>query len=214
LTAEEASCVLLESFAGEAAGQVFVGDIRFSRCVAERARQLAARPVSEHGSASAIRARMTAEGAIFGATTGGHYFFRALEGGDDALFAACWMIAWLGASGKSLSQLRRACRPAFITPELRVCVDPSQAAAILRQIHDSWSSGLKTLGDALAIDFPEGWALVEGEAGRSPLLFRFEASDWAALRNLVRHFCGVLGSVGDELWRQYTAALGHPGDGG
>jgi phosphomannomutase/phosphoglucomutase len=214
LTVEETAAALLESFGDELAGQSFVYDVRCSERLAERAAELGARPIAEGSSHAAIHARMCEAGAIFGAGAGGHYFFRALAGGDDALFTACWMISWLAASGKSLAQIRKACPPLAMTPDLKVPVEPETAAAVMQQIRDAHAQYPQTLVDGVKIAFPEGWALVQGRAGRSPLSFRFEASDWLRLRSMVHHFRELLGDVGDDLWRAYTDVLGHPGEGG
>lgn len=214
LTAEEAAGVLLDSFAGELADQSIVYDVRCAEWLPQRARELGARPIAEQSSHAAIRRRMTEAKAIFGAGAGGHYFFRALAGGDDALFTACWMISWLVISGKTLGEMRKACPPVAMTPDLKVCIDPSTAEALLQHIREAWSQYPQSFVDGVKITFPEGWALVQGTPGRSPLSFRFEASDWLKLRTLVHHFCEVLGDVGDDLWRQYTDVLGHPGEGG
>jgi phosphomannomutase len=214
LTIEEAATALLESFDGELAGQSFVYDIRCSERLAQRAGELGARPIAERSSHAAIHARMCEAGAVFGVGASGHYFFRALAGGDDALFAACWMISWLAASGKSLARVRQSCPPLAMTPDLKVHVDPATAAAVLEQIRDAHAQYPQTLVDGLKITFPEGWALVQGRAGRSTLSFRFEASDWLRLRSMVHRFRELLGDVGDDLWRAYTDVLGHPGEGG
>jgi phosphomannomutase/phosphoglucomutase len=214
LTVEEAAAALLESFGGELAGQAFVYDIRCSERLARRAAELGAHPIAQRSSHAAIHARMCEAQAIFGAGAGGHYFFRALAGGDDALFAACWMISWLAVSGKSLGKIRKACPPLAITPDLQVAVDPASAAAVLEQIRNAHAQYPQTLMDGVKITFPEGWALVQGRAGRSPLSFRFEAADWLQLRTMVHHFRELLGDVGDNLWHAYTEVLGHPGEGG
>jgi len=207
LSAEEATCVLLHSFGAEAAGQPFVYDLKFSRRLAEVARGLGAEPLAERSGHTFIRRRMLQARALFGAEGSGHYFFRALEGGDDGLFAACWLVAWLDHCAEPLSRLRRRCPKVFATPELRVSAEPDEHPRILQQVRAAWSQYPQSSRDGVCVDFPGGWALVRSSITEPGLTFRFEAGNWPALRDLVWKFCEPLDEVGDRLWMQYTAAM-------
>ena len=107
LTAEEATWVLLESFGTKLRGERFVHDVKFSDRLVEAAGHLGAEPLAERSGHAFIRTRMQESGALFGAEISGHYFFGELAGGDDGLFAACRMIAYLAQSGKSPAESRR-----------------------------------------------------------------------------------------------------------
>ena len=110
LSAEEATWVLLQSLGPGLPGERFVYDVKFSDRIPEAARRLGAEPLVERSGHAFIRSRMLESKARFGAEVSGHYFFRDLAGGDDGLFAACWMIAHLAQSADgSLAELRRAC---------------------------------------------------------------------------------------------------------
>jgi len=210
LSAEEAVCVFLSSFDGEAAGAPFVYDHPFSRHVPKMAEQVQARPVAERSHQALLRRRMRESGAFFGAQSCGRYFFRALEGGDDGLFAACWLIAWLGHCGRTLSELRRCCPPVFITPELRVALAPRRHSGILKRVAQTWSKHRQSAPDGVRIEFPEGWALARSCPAQRELAFRFEADDWPSLQKLVGRFCEPLDEVGDQVWGQYATLMGMP----
>jgi phosphomannomutase len=208
LTAEEATCVLLESFGTEAAGQTFIHDLKFSDRVAETARRLGANPFAERSGHAFIRRRMLECQALFGAEISGHYFYRCLDGGDDALFTACWMVAWLAQSGRSLAAERRNCPPVFITPDLRVRVEPSRHAELIDCVRSAWSGYPQSTLDGVRIDFPDGWGLVRSSVTEAGLTFRFESSGWSALQELVWRFCEPLDEVGKQLWEAYGHAMG------
>ncbi len=208
LTAEESTWVLLSSFAEQLRGEPFVYDVKFSERVPEAARKLGAEPLVERSGHTFIRHRMLKSGAPFGAEVSGHYFFRALGGGDDGLFAACRMIAHLAASGKTLSQLRRKSPRVFMTPDLRVRVKERYRRSVVRQVRETWSKYPATDIDGVRIQFPDGWALVRNSVTEPALTFRFESRNWNGLAKLVSKFCDSLPEVGDALWASYEDAMG------
>lgn len=208
LTAEEATSILLQSFNGDLEDRPFVHDVKFSDRVPQLARKLGAEPLVERSGHAFIRARMIDTGAPFGAEVSGHYFFGELEGGDDGLFAACRLIAHLAACGKSLSELRRACPPVYITPDLRVPVEPSHQGAVLARMREVWSEHPLSFTDGVRVDFPDGWALARGSVTEPVLTFRFESVDWPSLHHLVWEFCEGLGELGDVVWEYFAMTVG------
>ncbi len=209
LTAEEATCILLQSFDGDLEDRPFVHDVKFSDRVPQLARTLGAEPLVERSGHAFLRARMIRTGAPFGAEVSGHYFFGALEGGDDGLFAACRLIAYLAASGKSLSELRRACPLVYITPDLRVPVEPSQQEALLQRVREVWAEHPLSFTDGVRVDFSDGWALVRGSVTEPVVTFRFESVDWPSLHHLVWEFCESLGELGEIVWECFAITVGH-----
>lgn len=208
LTAEEATWVLLQSFSAEFPGKHFVYDLKFSDRVPEAARQLGAEPLCERSGRAFLRGRMRDSGAVFGAEISGHYFFGDLDGGDDGMFAACRVIACLAQTGQSLADVRRACPQVFMTPDLRVPMEPALQDQVLAQVRDAWAQFPQTSVDGVRIELPVGWALVRSSVTESALCFRFEATDWGELHELVGRFCNSLPQVGDQVWRQYQVTLG------
>jgi phosphomannomutase len=209
LSGEEAAWVLLDSFGEELRGEKFVYDLKFSERLLERARKLGAEPVAERSGHSFIRAKMVETGAIFGAEVSGHYFFRALDGGDDGFYAACRVIAHLARCGDSLGEIRRRCPAIFITPDLRLSVSRQSQAEILESVHAAWESFEHTTTDGIRIETPSGWILVRPSVTEEALTFRFESIDWDALDDLVDRFSNSLpDELGDRLVGHYAAAMG------
>lgn len=201
---EEATWVLLRSQGRALRGRPFVCDHAFSDRLSEAARKLGAEPLSTAGNRPAILAQMRQSGAPFGAQCDGHYFFAELDGEDDALLAACRVIAYSVRSGKSLSQLRRRSPAACITPEIRLPAAPGLQQDTLDQVRTVWAEFPQHTLDGLRVDLPGGWALVRAGCPEPILSFRFEACDWPALDHLVRQFCDALPPVADDLWRRYS----------
>jgi len=211
LSAEEAAFVLLHSFNSKLLGKQFVYDLKFSDCISQTAEQLGAKPVAERSGHAFIRARMQQTGALFGAEISGHYFFGELDGSDDGLFAACRMIAYVAGSRTTLAHLRRECPPVFMTPDLRISLEPAAQKKLIGQVRTAWSDFRQTTIDGVRIETPAGWALVRSSVTEPALTFRFESVDWSGLEYLVRRFCDTLPEVGEQLWTRYQAAVGVPG---
>jgi len=208
LRAEEAACVLLQCLGKELDGERFVYDLKFSDRIPEAARQLGAEPLVERSGHAFLRTRLRDTAAVFGAEASGHYFYRALEGCDDGLYTACLVIAYLARSGRSLAELRRACPPVYMTPDLRLPIAPDVQAKIIEQIRTAWKGFPQRTIDGVRIDIPGGWALVRSSVTEPALTFRFEGLDWHALDDLVERFCDAMPEYGDELWGHFRAAMG------
>jgi phosphomannomutase len=146
--------------------------------------------------------------ALFGAEISGHYFHRVLHGGEDGLYTACLLIAYLARSRIKLSELRRGCPPIYMTPDMRIAVPLERQSKIIEQVREAWSEFPQRTIDGVRIDMPGGWALVRSSVTEPALTFRFEGLDWPALDDLVDRFCDTLPEFGDELWAQCRAALG------
>ncbi len=207
LSAEEATCVLLGSFGAGLEGEPFVHDLKFSDTVGEEAARLGGSPLVERTGHGFIRDRMLRSGAAFGAEVSGHYFFRAIAGGDDGLFTACWLIDYLMCDGRTLGQLRRECPTVFLTPDLRIPVALGTRSAVIRQVRSTWSEYPQSLLDGVRVDFPEGWALVRSSGTEPAMTFRFEGADTNALHGLVEKFCNALPDLGAIVWDEYEASL-------
>ena len=124
------------------------------------------------------------------------------------------MIDYLAPSRQPLSELRRGCPAVFMTPDLRVPVDPQHHAAVIDHVQAHWLQYPHTLTDGVRVDFPDGWALVRSSVTEDGLTFRFEAADWSGLDKLVWRFSDGLPHAGDALWARYEEAMGkhcHPG---
>lgn len=205
LRPEEAACAMLQCLGDELRDRRFVYDHKFSSRIPEAAQKFGAEPLVERSSCVAIGNRMRETDAAFGADVAGRYFFKAWGDGDDSLYAACRVIAYLARSGRTLSSLRRDCPPVFVTPDL--CVPAATHEKIVARLREAWAGFPQQTLDGLRIDTPGGWALVQSGQEHS-LAFRFEGIDWHALDDLVERFCDMMPECGDELWGRYRAAVG------
>ena len=207
LTSEEAAWLLLQCLGQGLQGRPFVCDVRFSDRIAQAAEQLGATPVVARPGQAFLHRRMIETGAPFGAEISGHYAFDAVGGTSDALFAACHVIAHLASRERALSDLRSTCPRVYMTPDLRVRVPWQERESVFERVRAAWSDYPQTTVDGVCVRFPDGWALVRNSGTEPALSFRFEASDWERLRELVYQFCNPLGEAGTDLWIEYSAAM-------
>ena len=211
LSPEETVWVLLHGLGSRISGEPFVHDLKFSDHIVEAARQFGAEPLAERSGHAFLRTRMCETGALFGAEVSGHYFHRALGGGDDGLYTACLLIEHLARQQEKLSELRRLCPSVYMTPDVRFSVPLEQQPQIIEQICQAWSEFPQRTLDGVRIDTPGGWALVRSSVTEPALTFRFEGLDWHALDDLVERFCDTVPEFGDELWVRCRAAIGAEG---
>ncbi|MFH1570432.1 MAG: hypothetical protein ABIL09_20745 [Gemmatimonadota bacterium] len=199
LSAEEATQLLLRAVGRELKDRAFVYDLKFSDRVAEAARTLGAEPRAQRSGHAFIRRTMMDAGARFGAEISGHYFDADLDGGDDGLYTACRLLAWLGESGERLEDLRRGLPAVHLTPDLRVKAEAAAQAAVLEQVRRAFADRPQSRMDGVRVDFEEGWALVRPSVTEAALTFRFEGRDRAGLAAVVERFCSALPEVGPQV---------------
>lgn len=208
LIGEEVAWLLLSSMERKLADQRFVCDLRLSNCIPATARKFGGVPLIERNGYSAIRTRMAKSDALFGADLDGRYFFQALGGEADALYAACSLIAFVAKSHASLGSLRRRCGAVYLTPELHLPLPRSKQEWVIEGIRLAWEEGDHSTLDGLRVDLGDGWFLVRPQPEAGMLTFRAESSDWPSLDALVSRLCQAAPAVGEELWAAYRTAMG------
>jgi phosphomannomutase/phosphoglucomutase len=121
----------------------------------------------------------------------GHIFFNdRYFGYDDAIYAGARLLEILDEKKKSPSELLSDLPPSFTTPEIRVdCSDEIKFSVVNRAKEDFEKQGLKVNGiDGARVEFNDGWGLVRASNTGPVLVYRFEATSEARLkeiRNLV-----------------------------
>ena len=206
---EEAAFAMLELLDGRLSGETFVHDLKLSDRIIEAFREAGAATLAERSGHAFIRAKMCESKAIFGMEASGHLFFRELGGGEDPLHALGLVIAWMARTGRKLSDVRRDCPAAYITPDLRIAMDDAEQAETIERIVAAWPDFPQRRIDGVRIETPGGWALVRRSVTEPALTFRFEGLDWHALNDLVNRFCDKLpDELSDQLWSRYQSAVG------
>jgi phosphomannomutase / phosphoglucomutase len=206
LTAEESTWVMLQALAGKLAGRPFVYDLKFSDLIPRTAVCFGATPVMQRSGHAFIRRSMIEVGAGFGAEISGHFFYRDLQGSDDALYSACVLLAYLGACSQSLSALRRSVPSYFITPDLRLSLDEATQALVIAAAQARFAGLPQSAVDGTRITFPDGWALIRKSVTEQALTFRFEGRTQEALDRIVREVSSAVPGLGSAFLALYESS--------
>ncbi len=148
-----------------------------------------------------IKTAMIQNRADLGVEVSGHYFFRALRGGDDGLFAALVVARVLARLKKPLADLIQAIGWPAITPDLRIPFR-GDTSAVLERIAAHCGGRIVRM-DGVRVEYEDGWALARASITEPLMTFRFEGHDATSLQRIADKF---LASVPD-LYKQVMAKL-------
>jgi phosphomannomutase/phosphoglucomutase len=137
-----------------------------------------------------IKTAMIQNQADLGVEVSGHYFFKALSGGDDGLFAALAVARLLAKSKKPLADWIQAIGWPTITPDLRIPFqgDPN---VVVERIASSCGGRIARM-DGVRAEYDDGWALARASITEPLMTFRFEGNDANSLRRIVERFLAAV----------------------
>jgi phosphomannomutase/phosphoglucomutase len=133
-----------------------------------------------------IKTAMIDSQADLGVEASGHYFFKALGGGDDGLFVSLVAALVVAGSGSTLAELIRPIGWPAITPDLRVPL-PDGTGDVLERIA-AGCGGEVTRLDGVRAEYADGWALARLSITEPLVTLRFEGRDHESLREIVARF--------------------------
>lgn len=144
------------------------------------------KPVMQPSGYGFIKTTMIDRNADFGVEVSGHYFFRALHGGDDGLYAALVLIEVLLFDGRPLAELIAAVGWPAITPDVRIPF-AGDASATLERIAGGCGGTVSRL-DGVRAEYDDGWAMARASITEPLLTLRFEGRDRESLHAIVARF--------------------------
>jgi phosphomannomutase len=164
-----ASAALEDNEPEQAANRKVVVDLKCSDIVRRTILQHAGTPLLERTGHAFMRNRMVAEEALLGLDACGHYFFRELDGGDDGLFAALFLLNLVHDKGRSLAELRRGLPRIFCTPETRIPTVLLPYARAAEALTSAFTEADVMQIDGLRFVMEDGIVLIR-ESGTEPVL--------------------------------------------
>jgi phosphomannomutase len=177
-------------------GGTIIHNLITSRAVPEVVAEAGGTAVRTRVGHSFIKAVMAETGAVFGGEHSGHFYFRDFWRADSGMLAALHVLAELGGSDKTLSQLLRSYQRYVGSGEINSTVqDQTGTVALIRQ---RWSTG-----DGVTVDELDGltvaardWWFNVRASNTEPLLrLNVEATDQATMSRVRDE---VLGQIRGE----------------
>lgn len=182
-------------------GSMIIADVKASRALFDRVRDLGGQPLMWKTGHSLIKSKMKETGSPLAGEMSGHVFFaHEYYGFDDALYAAIRLIAASARLGKSVTELRGAMPPMINTPELRFQVDESRKFAVIDEV----KARLEAQGaevdatDGARVNTADGWWLLRASNTQDVLVARAESDTPEGLDRLMGMIDAQLAASGLE----------------
>jgi phosphomannomutase/phosphoglucomutase len=165
---------------------VVVYDLKCASVLVEAVRAAGGTAIMQPSGHGFIKTTMLRRQADLGVEVSGHYFYRALGGGDDGLFTALVVAQLVARSGRSLADLIDPIGWPAVTPDLRLPL-PGDAAGILERIAAHCGGEVSRL-DGVRAQYEDGWALARISITEPLVTLRFEARQRSGLPEVARRF--------------------------
>jgi len=189
------SCLVAEDLLAAHPGAAIVYDLISSRVLPERIAELGGRPVVSKVGYTHLYDRMVASGALFGAETSGHVYFK-VSGAyytESAAWALAAVLGLLARRRLPLSALVDPLRGRYAqAPEINLEV-PDKTAALAR-VEAAYPAAKVDRLDGLSIDLGDCWFNVRPSNTEPLLRLRLEARSAAVAAARTAELSGLLGS--------------------
>lgn len=179
-------------------GTSVVYDLKCSSVAPESIREAGGVALAERSGHTFIKTRMIREGALLGGEISGHYFHRALHGGDDGLYTALLMARHLASGRLPFSRLSDAVPEYAITPDIRLPY-PGDRSALIEKIAAAFPSENVSRIDGVKVNFRGGWGLARVSVTEPVITLRFEAEQKDMLKEIIREFLDPVPGIYDTV---------------
>jgi phosphomannomutase len=147
--------LMAEYYLEKSPGATILYDLRSSRAVPERIKELGGKPEKTRVGHSFIKRKMRQESALFAGELSGHYYFKDLGYIDCGLMAMIVTHNLLGRKGKPLSELVRPLMKYARSGEINIAIDkPKQ---LIDHLASTYEDGEQSRLDGLSVEYPDWW---------------------------------------------------------
>lgn len=189
------SCLVAEDLLAAHPGAAIVYDLISSRVLPERIAELGGKPVVSKVGYTHLYDRMVATGALFGAETSGHVYFK-VSGAyytESAAWALAAVLGLLARRGVPLSALVDPLRGRYAqAPEINL--EAADKDAALARVEAAYPGARVERLDGLSVDLGDCWFNVRPSNTEPLLRLRLEARDAAAAAARTAQLRELLGS--------------------
>jgi phosphomannomutase len=170
------SCLVSEELLARTPGAAVVYDLISSRVLPERIRELGGKPVVSRVGYTFLYDQMVASGAVFGAETSGHVYFKVSDTyyTESAAYALAVIVRLLATRARPLSEMVQPLRDRYAqSPEINVEVADKQKA--MKEIELHFPGGAIDRTDGVSVSFDDFWFNVRPSNTEPLLRLRLEA---------------------------------------
>ncbi len=158
-------------------GEQLIFDVKCSQLLPEVFEEAGGTPIMWKTGHSLIKEKMKETGAALAGELSGHICFADdYYGFDDALYAACRLLALLAASERPLSQMTAGFPKYLSTPEIRVELPEERKFGIVERARAHFEARHPVIAvDGIRILFGDGWGLMRASNTQPVIVLRYEA---------------------------------------
>jgi phosphomannomutase/phosphoglucomutase len=181
--------IYAEKVLKELPGAKIIFEVKCSKGLIERIKQLGGIPLMYRTGHSLIKAKMKEEHSPLAGEMSGHIFFAdRYYGYDDALYAGLRLLEILS-ENKKLSMLAQEVPQYFSTPEIRLDTSDEKKFQIVEKLKNDFKKSYTVIDiDGVRVDFSDGWGLVRPSNTQPVLVLRFEAKTEQRLKEIQKLF--------------------------
>jgi phosphomannomutase len=178
------AALIAEELLARRPGGTVVYDLISSRALPERIRELGGKPVVSKVGYTFLYDAMVAEGAVFGAETSGHVYFRVTDRfyTESAAYALVVLLKLLAKRGRKLSELVAPLVGRYAqSGEINLEIRDKEAALARVERHFAASGARLDRLDGIGVEFPDSWFNIRASNTEPLLRVRLEAVNAEAL---------------------------------
>jgi len=183
-------------------GATVVYDIKCSRHLGSWIEQHGGKPLLWKTGRALIEDKMRESLALLGGEFSGHLFFRDhWYGFDDAIYAACRLVALLTAAEQPPVEVFAQLPNPVASPEYRLPLSAKQGQEVIAALKQQLGNGKATISelDGIRADYEDRWGLARLSNTTPCLVVRLEGDNEESLRRISEEFHRHLAAVAPGL---------------
>lgn len=169
----------------ESENKQIVVDLKLATVVQHEILHHGGNPLLERTGHAFMRTRMLAVDALLGLDACGHYFFGELQGADDGLFAALFVLQLIQRAQLPLSELVKRLPTIYSTPELRIPLHLLNFKQAEEQLLTTYPGAPVSHLDGVRISLPGGIILLRASGTESVLSLRIDGNTQVECETLI-----------------------------
>jgi phosphomannomutase len=185
--------VLAEYFLAREPGATILYDLRSSRAVPERIRELGGQALKTRVGHSFIKEKMRKVSALFAGELSGHYYFQEMGYIDCGILAMISMLNLLGQKKVPLSELVKPLQKYARSGELNFSIDDPDK--LFEALEKTFKDGEQDHLDGLTVEYGDWWFNLRKSHTEPVVRLVIEAQDKDSLE---RHKAKLTGIISDE----------------